>query len=199
MRQPVVRIYVWPEGWLLIVWVTARSLSRRNLKIFGYSLLQVMPEGHWGWLFLFGISILIIPERRTGKMICRRFVSWSRLFKMKLRFSKDKGVPYEKHEGDRIFDRVAELIDQEKVIGLVQGRMEFGPRALGARSIIGDARSTKMQEEMNVRIKFRESFRPFAPSVLKEKAQDYFDLSCESPYMLLVAKVKENQIDQVHA
>jgi len=70
--------------------------------------------------------------------------------------------------------------------------MEFGPRALGARSIIGDARSPEMQEIMNLKIKFRESFRPFAPSVLKEKAADFFDIDTESPYMLIVAPVKEN-------
>jgi len=110
-------------------------------------------------------------------------------------FLKIRNIPFEKHEGDVIFDRVAQLIDGENVIGLVQGRMEFGPRALGARSIIGDARSEKMQEQMNRRIKFRESFRPFAPSVLKEKSQDYFDLLAESPYMLLVGQVQEGQID----
>ena len=110
-------------------------------------------------------------------------------------FLKSKNIPYVKNEGNQIFDRVAELIDEQKVIGFVQGRMEFGPRALGGRSIIGDARSMKMQEEMNVRIKFRESFRPFAPSVLIEKAQEYFNIPCESPYMLLVAQVQEAQID----
>ncbi len=86
---------------------------------------------------------------------------------------------------------VADLIASEKVIGWFNGRMEFGPRALGARSIIGDARSPKMQSQMNVKIKFRESFRPFAPCVLAEKASEYFDLDCESPYMLLVAPVLE--------
>jgi carbamoyltransferase len=85
---------------------------------------------------------------------------------------------------------LAELIDRENVIGLVQGRMEFGPRALGNRSIIGDARSPKMQSVMNLKIKFRESFRPFAPSCLEEKAQDYFELEGASPYMLLVAPVQ---------
>lgn len=73
--------------------------------------------------------------------------------------------------------------------------MEFGPRALGGRSILGDARSTKMQSVLNLKIKFRESFRPFAPSVLKEKAVEYFALNTESPYMLLVAQVRENQIN----
>jgi carbamoyltransferase len=79
----------------------------------------------------------------------------------------------------------------EKVVGWFQDRMEFGPRALGARSIIGDARSTTMQAVMNLKIKFRESFRPFAPSVLNEDASEYFELHEESPYMLLVADVLE--------
>lgn len=110
-------------------------------------------------------------------------------------FLKNKNAPYEKFDGEKIFDKVAGLIEDEKVIGLVQGRMEFGPRALGSRSIIGDARSVHMQEEMNVRIKFRESFRPFAPSVLKEKSWDYFDLPVESPYMMLVGNLQECQVD----
>jgi len=86
---------------------------------------------------------------------------------------------------------VADLIAQEKVIGWVNGRMEFGPRALGARSIIGDARSPKMQTQMNVKIKFRESFRPFAPCIMAEHCAEWFDLDEESPYMLLVAPVLE--------
>jgi len=86
-------------------------------------------------------------------------------------------------------EKIADLIAAEKVIGWFQGRMEFGPRALGGRSIIGDARSPKMQEIMNLKIKFRESFRPFAPSVLRERASEYFELEEESPYMLLVAPV----------
>src|SRR2546425_32084 len=91
--------------------------------------------------------------------------------------------------------RVAELLAQEKVVGWFDGRMEFGPRALGARSILGDPRSPSMQAQMNLKIKFREGFRPFAPSVLRERASDYFDLACDSPYMLLVAPVKrERQI-----
>ncbi|PYK96439.1 MAG: hypothetical protein DME19_19720 [Verrucomicrobia bacterium] len=89
-------------------------------------------------------------------------------------------------------ERVADLFAAEKVIGWFEGRMEFGPRALGARSIIGDARSQKMQEVMNLKIKFRESFRPFAPSVLRERAADYFELNDESPYMLLVAPVAKS-------
>ena len=83
------------------------------------------------------------------------------------------------------------MIADEKVIGWFQGRMEFGPRALGNRSIIGDARSQKMQETMNLKIKFRESFRPFAPSAIKERTADFFEIDVESPYMLLVAPVKK--------
>ncbi len=91
--------------------------------------------------------------------------------------------------------RVAELLAQEKVVGWFDGRMEFGPRALGARSILGDPRSPSMQAQMNLKIKFREGFRPFAPSVLRERVRDYFELDCDSPYMLLVAPVtQERQI-----
>jgi len=96
---------------------------------------------------------------------------------------------------EQLIDKVAELISREKVVGWFQGRMEFGPRALGNRSIIGDARSEKMQSIMNLKIKFRESFRPFAPCVLKEDLQEYFDIRAdqESPYMLLVAPVREEK------
>jgi carbamoyltransferase len=86
-------------------------------------------------------------------------------------------------------DEIAALLAEEKVIGLLQGRMEFGPRALGGRSILADARSTRMQSVLNLKIKFRESFRPFAPSVLREHVADWFELDDESPYMLLVADV----------
>jgi len=95
----------------------------------------------------------------------------------------------------QLIEKVAELINEQKVIGWFQGHMEFGPRALGNRSIIGDARSEKMQSIMNLKIKFRESFRPFAPCVLRENVSDYFKMRPEedSPYMLLVAPVQENK------
>src|SRR5262245_53509737 len=96
---------------------------------------------------------------------------------------------FEKEE--ELIERASDLVVAEKVLGWFQDRMEFGPRALGARSIIGDARSTTMQAVMNLKIKFRESFRPFAPSVLKEDMREYFELDQESPYMLLVADVLE--------
>jgi carbamoyltransferase len=94
---------------------------------------------------------------------------------------------------DQLFPLLAEELDAGKVVGWFQGRMEFGPRALGARSIIGDARNPKMQSVMNLKIKFRESFRPFAPSVLRERVADYFALDTDSPYMLLVAPVLEKR------
>jgi carbamoyltransferase len=102
-----------------------------------------------------------------------------------------RGIPYTELPEGELLARVADLLHEQQVVGWFQGRMEFGPRALGNRSILGDPRSPKMQELINLKIKFRESFRPFAPSVLKEKAGDYFDLDCDSPYMLLVAPVKE--------
>jgi carbamoyltransferase len=94
---------------------------------------------------------------------------------------------------DELLECVARLIADGKIIGWFQGRMEFGPRALGARSIIGDARSPAMQQTMNLKIKYRESFRPFAPCVLREFAHEYFEMrgSDESPYMLMVAPVRE--------
>ena len=107
------------------------------------------------------------------------------------------GAVYQKFsEEENLCDRVAELLADENVIGHVGGRMEFGPRALGARSILGDARSPRMQEVMNVKIKFRESFRPFAPAVLKDRVDEYFEMRPEeeSPYMLLVAPVKKDKL-----
>lgn len=106
------------------------------------------------------------------------------------RFLTKQGIPHEKLDMDQLPKRVAQLIADEKVVGWFQGRMEFGPRALGSRSILGDARSPRIQSVMNLKIKYRESFRPFAPSVLAERVSDYFELDGPSPYMLLVANVK---------
>ena len=103
------------------------------------------------------------------------------------------GAVYQRMDRGELLTRVAALLNNEKVIGWFNGRMEFGPRALGARSILGDPRSPRMQAQMNLKIKFREGFRPFAPSVLRERVQDYFELDCDSPYMLLVAPVREER------
>jgi carbamoyltransferase len=105
-------------------------------------------------------------------------------------FLTDRGYPFEELSEDEWPRTVAKLIDDGNVVGLFQGRMEFGPRALGNRSIVGDARSPRMQSIMNLKIKYRESFRPFAPSVLEEKVGEYFELENPSPYMLLVADVQ---------
>lgn len=102
-------------------------------------------------------------------------------------------IPFIKLDETDLIDKIANLLAEGKVIGWFHGRMEFGPRALGARSIIGDARSPDMQSIMNLKIKYRESFRPFAPSVLREKMSDYFELDYDSPYMLLVASVKKER------
>ena len=108
-------------------------------------------------------------------------------------FLSSNKVTYNQLTTDEIPKKISDLIAEENVIGWYQGRMEFGPRALGARSILGDARSPKMQKHMNLKIKFRESFRPFAPSVLAEEVSNYFDLNVDSPYMLLVADVKKEK------
>jgi carbamoyltransferase len=106
------------------------------------------------------------------------------------RFVDAHGYPARRVDRAVLADEIAALMADEKVIGLLQGRMEFGPRALGGRSILGDARSPKMQSVMNVKIKFRESFRPFAPAVLREHVSEWFELDGDSPYMLLVADVQ---------
>jgi carbamoyltransferase len=111
-------------------------------------------------------------------------------------FLDSKQAPYEELSDEQLPSRVAQLVAQQNVVGLCIGRMEFGPRALGSRSIIGDARSEAMQSVMNLKIKFRESFRPFAPSVLEEKVSQHFDFRGTSPYMLLVARVREDKIYQ---
>jgi carbamoyltransferase len=106
---------------------------------------------------------------------------------------KAAGARYTKLPRPELTERVAGALADGKIIGWMNGRMEFGPRSLGCRSILGDPRSPKMQADMNIKIKFREGFRPFAPSVLRERVSDYFELDTDSPYMLLVAPVKESR------
>jgi carbamoyltransferase len=108
-------------------------------------------------------------------------------------FLKAQRAPYQRLERPDLNRCVARILADGKIVGWFNGRMEFGPRALGARSILGDPRSPRMQADMNIKIKFREGFRPFAPSVLRERVQDYFEMTCDSPYMLLVAPVKKER------
>ena len=109
-------------------------------------------------------------------------------------FLDDVGATYTLYEKSKMLKKVAKLVSKGKAIGWFQGRMEFGPRALGARSILADPRNRKMQKQLNLKIKFRESFRPFAPSILENKTKDWFQIEDISPYMLLVAQVKENKL-----
>lgn len=108
-------------------------------------------------------------------------------------FLTSVGAKYEKLDDSTLTTRVADELAKGRILGWFKGRMEFGPRSLGARSILGDPRSPRMQADMNIKIKFREGFRPFAPSVLRERAADYFELDSDSPYMLLVAPVKKER------
>jgi carbamoyltransferase len=111
-----------------------------------------------------------------------------------MRVAQKYKAPYHRFATfDELCSRVAELLDSGQVVGWFQGRMEFGPRALGNRSILGDARNPEMQKKMNLKIKFREGFRPFAPSVLIEESSHYFDINCPSPYMLLIAEVQNER------
>ena len=103
------------------------------------------------------------------------------------------GFPYEVLDPEDVPDRIASLVSEGKIVGVLQGRMEFGPRALGARSILGDPRSSETLARMNLKIKFRESFRPFAPAVLREDVGEWFELDADSPYMLMVAPVRQDK------
>jgi len=112
-------------------------------------------------------------------------------------FLESKGLPFRRIQTSELPALAAKLLAQGKVLGWFQGRMEFGPRALGNRSILGDPRDPNMKDLVNKKIKFREEFRPFAPAVLEERVSDYFEISCPSPYMLLVAQVREDKKNQI--
>ena len=133
----------------------------------------------------------LTPDAQSGSFLGPKFD-----LSMTEAFLRSSNATFRRFENrDELCDFVAEKIANENVIGWMQGRMEFGPRALGGRSILGDARSPKMQSVMNLKIKFRESFRPFAPSILRERVAEYFEMRNEedSPYMLLVADVNSDQ------
>jgi len=141
-----------------------------------------------------------LDKPRTAAHVCRGRIDGMHASYLGPSFSPSEiqeqldalGASYRRLSRQELASWAAGQLAGEKVVGWFQGRMEFGPRALGARSILGDPRSTKMQAMMNLKIKFRESFRPFAPAVLREAVSDYFELDCDSPYMLLVAPVREH-------
>ena len=101
------------------------------------------------------------------------------------------GANYKEIEDKELISTIADELKNQKTIGWFQGRMEFGPRALGCRSILADPRSDTMQKDLNLKIKYRESFRPFAPSILRENLNEWFELNCDSPYMQLVSAIKK--------
>jgi carbamoyltransferase len=103
------------------------------------------------------------------------------------------GAVFTTYDEPQLIEACVDALVQDKALGWFSGRMEFGPRALGGRSILGDARSPRMQSTLNLKVKFRESFRPFAPSVLREHVAEWFEIDCDSPYMLLVADVVEGR------
>jgi carbamoyltransferase len=128
-------------------------------------------------------------DRQHGSLLGPRYAN-----EQIAQFLAERALPHRRHDNEgELLRCVAQMLAEGRIVGWFQGRMEFGPRALGARSIIGDARNPNMQATLNLKIKFRESFRPFAPCVLRERAGDYFDVrpDQESPYMLLVAPVRE--------
>jgi carbamoyltransferase len=112
-------------------------------------------------------------------------------------YLRKNGIKYERLERGTLLKKAAGFLNAQKIVGWFQGRMEFGPRALGNRSILADPRSKKMRDMINAKVKFREPFRPFAPSVLLEKAEEHFDPGCESPYMLFVSAVKKDRFPAV--
>ena len=103
------------------------------------------------------------------------------------------GANFKTYNYEEMIEKTSDLLTKEKAIGWFQGRMEFGPRALGSRSILGDPRSSNMQKNLNLKVKYRESFRPFAPSILEEDLSEWFDINADSPYMLFVAEVNKQK------
>ena len=147
---------------------------------------------HWT---LTTLTSVISDLRQIKNRIDNRAPTWVRnIPRTEIRaFLNTYGYPYRQLRPSDRSDTIASLLEEGKVVGYFSGRMEFGPRALGSRSIIGDARNEEMQVTLNLKTKFRESFRPFAPAVLRERVDDYFEHDRESPYMLIVAPVKKQR------
>ncbi len=181
----------WPAGWRSTAWPMDASRARGHSSGSGSSRRPAMPAARWGRRCSPGTATWAKSARPMERTTGNPAATWGRSTPTgKSRSScKRSERPAANWTRTELPSTVAGLIAAEQVIGLFQGPMEFGPRALGGRSIIGDARSPRMQRVMNLKIKFRESFRPFAPSVLAEEAADWFGMDCASPYMLLVAEV----------
>ena len=138
---------------------------------------------------------LVARAGRTAHSMACKAPIWGQSFpRIRSRSgSRQRAQSYTVIDEPELFERTCDALEAGHAVGWFQGRMEFGPRALGARSILGDPRNPEMQKTLNLKVKYRESFRPFAPSVLREDVADYFELDTDSPYMLLVADVKRNR------
>jgi len=133
-----------------------------------------------------------VIEKNTAKLIRENvYVGPSYSDEQITQFLDSENIPYEKFDREPLLKKTAQLIADGNIVGWYQGKMEWGPRALGNRSILADPRKAEMKDTLNAKIKHRESFRPFAPSILEEHASDYFELDIPSPYMLMVAPVKK--------
>ena len=151
-----------------------------------------MPGVRWVRLRLFGITSLISRERSSLADAMRGAYLGPSFTDEEIESALDTaGAVYERKAYDDMIATAAADLADNKAVGWFQGRMEFGPRALGGRSILGDPRSASTQKTLNLKVKYRESFRPFAPSVLRDHVSDWFEHEGDSPYMLLVADVKE--------
>ena len=189
-RKPARETSAWPAAWRSTAWRTAGSCARGRSSTSSSSPRPVMPAARSAW-------------RATSTTACssttRTFVMHHALTGPEysqsevLDFLRGNGIPFVELPRQDLIRRVAQLIADQQVIGWFQGRMEFGPRALGGRSILADARNPENRDRVNLKIKFRESFRPFAPAVLAERCSEYFELEEPSPYMLLVAQVRPDK------
>ena len=189
--------WCWPAAWRSTAWPTAGCCARGRSTTSGSSRPPATPAARWARRCSSGISCSTSRARPTGRDRQKGSLLGPALHdRGDLRRSSTTWacrITAPSTTSASCSSSVADLLAEEKIVGWFQGRMEFGPRALGARSILGDPRSPRMQATMNLKIKFRESFRPFAPCVLQDEAHGWFDLEPgqESPYMLLVAPVRD--------
>jgi carbamoyltransferase len=179
--------------WLSTAWLTAAFCGRGPSKIYGSSRPPETPGGALG-AALFVWYQLLENERKVAGADLQQASLLGPVYSGETirRFLDDQGAVYREFDGEeQLLDEAADMMIAGKIVGWFQGRMEFGPRALGNRSILADARGEHVQAAINSKVKFREPWRPFAPCVLAEDAAEYFDLKGESPYMLLTASVSE--------
>ena len=189
------RICALPAAWRSTASATARCCATARSSASGYSRRRVMPAARSARRWPPTTALRIARATSTARSTACRAPFWARnspKAKSKSAWPRRARSLSVLAEPD-LYERTCDALEAGQAVGWFQGRMEFGPRALGARSILGDPRNPEMQKNLNLKIKYRESFRPFAPSVLREDVADYFELDIDSPYMLLVADVKHNR------